>query len=229
MRKRLIAIISIMLMAVLMLGSMGTSAFAEDINYYEEDGVEEIELDLKSNAESRTTSIFAKMHETTSFELIDPITMGPLDPSIATASFENNSYGSVCTITFKKTGKVYAAHKFTTNDKPGATYWAYNIKAKTYTCPIKTLKLGKINLTKKLGHSHILTGKAFKGKVVFKAKSGWKLKEMYKYNTNDFKEGKPSKHIALKKGKSITLKKGETLTLVFKKGKKTMGLSYRAK
>lgn len=158
--------------------------------------------------------------------------MGPLDSSVATASFKNNKYGTEVTITFKKEGKVYLTHNFIDhreNDQLACTYGAYEITNATYSCPVKSLKLGKNNMTKKLGHSRTLTGKAFKGKVTFKAKKGWKFKKMYKYNTNALMEGKTEKMIPLKKNKAVTLKKGELLVIQFEKGGKISSISYKAK
>lgn len=228
MKKRSLTIIAITLMAVLMLVSMETGVFAEDENYYEADGIQEREFDLKGNAESRTTSFFYKDGIITSFELIDPSTLNTLDPSIATASFKNNEYGAVYTITFNKEGKVYLKYKHERNGQSYESYMAINAKDKTYTCPIKSLKLGKINLNKQLGHSKILTGKAFKGKVTFKTKKGWKFISMSKYSSTAFDEGKIPKYIKLKKGKTVILKKGETIRIGFKKGKKIIDIYYKA-
>ena len=228
MKKRVLNIASIILMAVLMLSSVGTSVFA-GIDY-EENGVETLYYDLKSNADSRTESNFLNGAETISIELIDPATLEKLDPSIATASFTNNKYGTNLKFTFKKEGKVYVAHKYIKKGEQCGVYWAYEVVDTPYTCPVKSLKLGKINMTKKLGHSCNLTGKAFKGKVTFKTKSGWKLTKISKYNgTTCEKTGKSPKITTLKKGQTVTLKKGWNYSMTFKKGDKTAYICYKAR
>lgn len=229
MKKRLLTIISIILMTVLMLGSMGTSVFA--IPNYDESIVETLHYDLKADAGSRSIVCFTKGAKTTSLELFDPASGEKLASSRAVASFKNNKYGTSTKITFKKKGRVYVRHKYINKDGQSCdTFRVIEIVDTPYTCPIKTLKLGKINMTKKLGHSQNLVGKAFKGKVIFKVKKGWKLIEICKYNGTTFETtGNSPKITTLKKGKTVTLKKGWNYRLRFKKGKKTASICYKAR
>lgn len=218
MKKRLIAIITITLAAVLMLGMMNLSVFAEDVNY----GPSDYHYDLKANADSRTLTYFVENGKTTSLDVADS--------TMATAKFNNNKYGTCIKITFKKEGTVSFTHNYVKDDQETCANWTCNIIDTKYTCPVKTLKLGSINLTKKLGHSQNITGKPFKGKVTSKAKKGWKLTEISKYNGTSFeKTGKNPEITKLKKGKTVTLKKGQNLRLVFKKGDKTAKIVYKAR
>ena len=223
-----------MLIEVLMIGAMGTFAFADED--YEQNGVRTVNVDLKGNALSRSLETWQGINPTqgttieiTSIELIDPETLEPLDPSIATVSFTNYKSAQYVKITFNKEGKIYEKENTIVHwpngvDRESSIYFAYDAKAITYTSPIKALKLGKINLTKKLKHSRAFTGKAFKAKVTFKQNKGWKFIEMYKYKVSDPMGAKTY----LKKGKTIKLKKGERLAIKFRKGQKTTIVTYTA-
>jgi len=225
MRKTLLAVISLILLFTFLFGVSTENVFAEDINY-EENGVFKVEIPRKGNVESRSISEVHEHGKTTSVIVNDP--------SIAKASFKNfktaEGYSTEITITFKKAGKVYLTHNQVENGsgQPFVTYGAYEAKMINYSSPVKTLKIGKTDLTKKAKNSRVFTGKAFKGKVSFKLKKGWKLSKMEKH-TIDRTTGRVTENTKLKKNKTFKLKKGEELYMLFKKGKKISYIKYIAK
>jgi len=110
---------------------------------------------------------------------------------------------------------------FLTDDKE-----RYRIMNKS---PVKSLIIGKNDLSKKVKHSHSFIGKSFKGKVSFKVNKGWKLYRMYKFKTSQLLTGGGVKQVSLKKNKSFKLNKGERLIVQFQKGSTIQSIRYDAK
>ncbi|MBQ6440865.1 MAG: hypothetical protein IJJ06_12260 [Mogibacterium sp.] len=223
--KRGFSLISILLMLFMLIATIPTSAFAFELKpnvNYEENGIQTVYFDKSSNAASKVVTIYSD-GKTVSYEVSDP--------SIATPSFKNyktaNGYVTAFTLKFKKAGKVYTTQNFINNENTNCErFMAY--ETAQYKSPLKALKLGKKDLSKKVKHSYCFTGKAFKGKVSFKLNSGWKFVKMYKFKTNDLRKSEGAKIIKLKKSKTVNLKKGERLVICFKKGKKTISMLYTA-
>ena len=223
MKKRLLSLLSFALMAVLLAAFIPANAFAEEPtnNIH----TQLVYFDKKGNADSKSYTYYTYSGKTTSYKVDDS--------SIATASYENfktdKGYGTACTVKFKKAGKVTVTRKFKSNND-GETCESYDAyKTVAYKSPVKTLKIGKTDFSKKVKHSRTFTGKAFKGKVSFKLNKGWKLDRMYKFKISELKQEGDKKQIALKKNKTFKLKKGERLVLMFIKDGKTMSVTYTAK
>ena len=151
------------------------------------------------------------------------------DTSVATTSFKNytseNGYTTSVSIRFKKLGTVMVTEEREGN---GGTS-SHSYKAVQYKAPVKTLKLGKTDLSKSVGKSYAFEGKPFNGKVSFKLNKGWKFLEMYKFKASELLGDGGVNKIPLKKNAKIKLAKGERLVIQFAKGDRTQGIRYTAK
>ena len=128
-----------------------------------------------------------------------------------------------------KTGKYLRTWKIkgtgTANTSDGT------FKVMKYKSPLKSLKVGKKNLTSKYKYSLANSGKKLKGKLTIKTKNGWKFVKAYKFRMAELTGEIPggTNQIPLSKGKKINIKKGERLILCFRKGSQEMSLRYTAK
>lgn len=174
----------------------------------------------KGNAKTKTYTFYTQGKKMTS------ITSS--DPSIATASFENvpvgDQYTNIVSVKFKKTGTVLIKEY----REGESTESSFTIKAVPYKAPVKSLKFGKKDFSKKIGKSYRFEGKPFSGKVTFKKNKGWKFKKIYKFKTKELLLGN-TKLVPLKKNGKIKLGKGERLVLQFSKGNDILSITYTGK
>lgn len=224
MKKAWLSLIPVVLMSMLLAGAIPAYAFADDVSY-DEPYVQPVYFDKSGNADSKSYTYYSYSGKTTSYKVDNA--------SVATASFKNfktkDGYGTCCTVKFKKAGKVNLTRKYIDNESGESRdgYEAYETVA--YKPSVKTLKIGGTDLSKKVKHSRVFTGKAFKGKVSFTLNKGWKLDRLYKFKTSELKKPGNVKQTTLKKGKAFKLNKGERLVIMCKKGKKAMSVVYTAK
>lgn len=176
----------------------------------------------KGNAESNT-------HTEYSYSSKKMVSVKSSDPSIATASFKNyprgEGYTTVVSVKFKKAGSVTV-----TELREGETAESSFIcKAVNYKAPLKTLKFGKKDYSKKIANSYAFTGKPFTGKVTFKTRKGWKFVKMYKFKVKELTGQGMVNQVQLKKNSKIKIKKGDRLIIQLSKGKDIQSIRYTAK
>ena len=132
------------------------------------------------------------------------------NPKVAAVSvFENN--GTVFVgITALKTGKTVISFTAKVNGKKKRYKSAVTVKK--YRLPFSVLKLGSVDLTKKLAKTiftEITLSKSLKKqKFTYKLKKGWSIEGMGYYNSTDGGD-----NIVLENGKKITLKAGRQMQI----------------
>ena len=124
-------------------------------------------------------------------------------------TYDGNGYYYIKT---KKTGKATLTFKA---KAPGEDKWTKaTIKVKVYKWerPVKTFKIGSKSYKKKFNKKSVYgTSKKVSGKLVIKAKKGWKIDFMEKYDSEN------NKFVKIKNKQKVTLKKGDDIYVNFKK------------
>ena len=222
MKKSLLSVLSLVLLFTVLLGTLPVNVFAEE--QAGDNPIQILAFSKKGNSESKKYRIY-------SFTKTTKVTVS--DPSIATASFKNykqsQGYGTCITVKFKKPGIVDVFETYISNSNGQKLETTETFKTVSYKSPVKSLIIGKNDLSKKVKHSHSFIGKSFKGKVSFKVNKGWKLYRMYKFKTSQLLTGGGVKQVSLKKNKSFKLNKGERLIVQFQKGSTIQSIRYDAK
>lgn len=113
----------------------------------------------------------------------------------------------------KKAGKTTLTMKVQLAGKQEYVKKTIKVTVKKYAPAVKTLKIGKTNFSKRLKSTFFIEQKKdVSGKLVVKAKNGWKIKsiELMDNNLNTKK---------VKNNQKIRMTDGDSLTVYFKKGK----------
>ena len=210
----------------MLLGIMPANAFAEEQAKSESNGVINVFFSKNGNKASKEYLMYRNDKA---------VKVEVSNSAIASASFKNykipEGYRACISLKFKKAGTVKVTYTYISNSTGKQNVWNQTFKTVPYKSPVKSLKIGKTDLTKKVKNSYNFTGKSFSGKVSFKLNKGWKLDRMYKFKSSQLikTNGKNIKDITLKKNKAFKLRKGERLVITFKKGNTTQSILYTAK
>ena len=223
MKKSILSILSTILLLTMLLGIMPANAFAEDqVTHNSKEHIIYVPFSKNSNKESKEYGVCSSRKT---------VKVKVSNSSVASASFKNRKqtegYGTIVSVKFKKAGTVKVTQTYIDNSGKHVTYETF--KTVPYKSPVKSLKIGKTDLTEKVKNSYNFTGKSFSGKVSFKLNKGWKFDRMYKFKTSQLYNPSKLKQIGLKKNKAFKLRKGERLVIMFKKSNTTQGISYTAK
>ena len=221
MKKSILSILSAILLLTMLLGIMPANAFAEDqVTPNSKKRIIYVPFSFFCNKESKEFCLYSSGKT-------DEVKVS--NSSVASASFKNGKqgYGTCVSIKFKKAGTVTVTKISIGNTRKHVNYTTF--KTVPYKSPVKSLKIGKTDLTKMVKNSYNFTGKSFSGKVSFKLNKGWKFDRMYKFKTSQLYNPSKLKQIGLKKNKAFKLRKGERLVITFKKGNTTQSILYTAK
>ena len=221
MKKSILSTLSTILLLTMLLGIMPANAFAEDqVTNNSKKTIIYVPFSKNSNKESKEYCSYSSGRT-------DGVKVS--NSSVASASFKNGKqgYGTCVSIKFKKAGTVTVTKTSIGKTRKHVNYTTY--KTVPYKSPVKSLKIGKTDLTKMVKNSYKFTGKSFSGKVSFKLNNGWKFDRMYKFKTSQLYNPSNVKQIGLKKNKAFKFRKGERLVIRFKKGNTTHNISYTVK
>jgi hypothetical protein len=204
----------------MLLGIMPANAFAEDQVTHNSKEIIYVPFSKNGNKESK---------EYCTYSSGKTVKVKVSNSSVASVSFKNSKqrYGTCVSIKFKKAGTVKVTQTYISGSSKRVLTKTF--KTVPYKSPVKSLKIGKTDLTKKVKNSYNFTGKSFSGKVSFKLNKGWKFDRMYKFKTSQLNNPSKLKQIGLKKNKAFKLRKGERLVIRFKKGNTTQNISYTVK
>ncbi len=149
------------------------------------------------------------------------------NPKVATAKVKkvNGNYRVI--ITIKKTGKVRFTYKIMIDGKgsyESSSYYHF----KKYQSPIKSITIGKKNLTKKYKKSIHISGKPLSGRLKLKLKKGWEVIDYYTFDLKTYGNGTYKEPVDFKTTR-VKIKKDERFVIRLKKGEQTMNIMYDAK